>query len=232
MPLKRMPPKTPLANKNSSPMLEVPATPITEQSKSETNISNFDDSFVTTRRKNNNSELNHFMKEMKDMLSNDTSQNQQKISSLESRINEVVSQNSEIMDTLSCISSQYDNLNDKFQTLLAERKDRAYIRKLEDKISSLEQLLHASKVELKNIPKNNAETKEKLCCIVQKTAQTLDVHWVFYQDSAPAHRAKSTQDWLAAREIDFIRHEDWPSSSPDLNPLDYKIWQHLEKKAC
>ncbi|CAK1588773.1 unnamed protein product [Parnassius mnemosyne] len=26
-------------------------------------------------------------------------------------------------------------------------------------------------------------------------------HWVFQQDSAPAHRAKSTQDWLAAREI-------------------------------
>ncbi|CAK1589040.1 unnamed protein product [Parnassius mnemosyne] len=57
-------------------------------------------------------------------------------------------------------------------------------------------------------------------------------HWVFQQDSAPAHRPKSTQDWLAAREIDFIRHEDWPSSSPDLNPLDYKIWQHLEEKAC
>ncbi|CAG4985507.1 unnamed protein product [Parnassius apollo] len=57
-------------------------------------------------------------------------------------------------------------------------------------------------------------------------------HWVFQQDSASAHRAKSTQDWLAAREIDFIRHEDWPSSSPDLNPLDYKIWQHLEEKAC
>ncbi|RVE44486.1 hypothetical protein evm_010890 [Chilo suppressalis] len=57
-------------------------------------------------------------------------------------------------------------------------------------------------------------------------------HWVFQQDSAPAHRAKSTQDWLTAREIDFIRHEDWPSSSPDLSPLDYKIWQHLEEKAC
>ncbi|RVE44531.1 hypothetical protein evm_010816 [Chilo suppressalis] len=50
-------------------------------------------------------------------------------------------------------------------------------------------------------------------------------HWVFQQDSAPAHRAKSTQDWLSAREIDFIRHEDWPSSSPDLSPLDYKIWK-------
>ncbi|RVE40705.1 hypothetical protein evm_014646, partial [Chilo suppressalis] len=56
-------------------------------------------------------------------------------------------------------------------------------------------------------------------------------HWVFQQESASAHRAKSTQDWLAAREIDFIRHEDW-RASPDLSPLHYKIWQHLEEKAC
>ncbi|CAK1590853.1 unnamed protein product [Parnassius mnemosyne] len=38
------------------------------------------------------------------------------------------------------------------------------------------------------------------------------------------------QSWLTARGIDFIGHENWPSSSPDLNPLDYKIWQRLEKK--
>ncbi|CAK1580578.1 unnamed protein product [Parnassius mnemosyne] len=66
----------------------------------------------------------------------------------------------------------------------------------------------------------------------KKIIKYISRHWVFQQDSTPAHRAKSTQDWLAAREIDFIRHEDCPSSSPDLNPLDYKIWQHLEEKAC
>lgn len=60
----------------------------------------------------------------------------------------------------------------------------------------------------------------------------LNQHWVYQQDSAPAHKAKSTQAWLASNKIDFIRHEDWPSSSPDLNPLDYKIWQYLEEKVC
>ncbi|XP_045492485.1 uncharacterized protein LOC123691934 [Colias croceus] len=43
-------------------------------------------------------------------------------------------------------------------------------------------------------------------------------HWVFQQDSAPAHKAKSIQSWLAAHQIDIIRHEDWSSSNPDLNP--------------
>ncbi|CAK1585304.1 unnamed protein product [Parnassius mnemosyne] len=57
---------------------------------------------------------------------------------------------------------------------------------------------------------------------------------MFQQDSAPAHRARSTQNWLTARGIDFIGREDWPSSSPDLNPLDYKygkIWRFENNEA-
>jgi hypothetical protein len=30
----------------------------------------------------------------------------------------------------------------------------------------------------------------------------------------------------------FIGAEDWPSGSPDLNPLDYKQWAVLEDMAC
>lgn len=56
--------------------------------------------------------------------------------------------------------------------------------------------------------------------------------WVFQQDSAPAHKAKTTQTWFRTNKIDFISHEEWPSSSPDLNPLDYAIWQVIEEKAC
>ena len=30
----------------------------------------------------------------------------------------------------------------------------------------------------------------------------------------------------------FISAEDWPSGSPDLSPLDYKLWAVLEDMAC
>jgi hypothetical protein len=30
----------------------------------------------------------------------------------------------------------------------------------------------------------------------------------------------------------FIAAQDWPSGSPDLNPLDYRLWSILEEKAC
>ena len=56
--------------------------------------------------------------------------------------------------------------------------------------------------------------------------------WVFQQDSAPAHKAKSTQEWFRRNNIALITTEEWPSSSPDLNPLDYKIWSYLEEKVC
>lgn len=56
--------------------------------------------------------------------------------------------------------------------------------------------------------------------------------WSFQQDSAPAHKAKLTQEWLKKNVKDFISPEDWPSGSPDLNPLDYKLWSVLEGMAC
>jgi len=48
--------------------------------------------------------------------------------------------------------------------------------------------------------------------------------WVFQQDSAAAHKAKTTQEWLGRNILAFISAKDWPSGSPDLNPLDYKLW--------
>jgi hypothetical protein len=36
----------------------------------------------------------------------------------------------------------------------------------------------------------------------------------------------------AGNVLAFISAEDWPSGSPNLNPLDYKLWAVLEDMAC
>lgn len=70
--------------------------------------------------------------------------------------------------------------------------------------------------------------------VVRPLTSTLfnNEEWTFQQDSAPAHKARRVQQWLKDNVPSFIAAEDWPSGSPDLNPLDYKLWDILEKTAC
>ena len=52
-----------------------------------------------------------------------------------------------------------------------------------------------------------------------------DDMYVFQQDGAPAHRARETIDLLLRVTPDFIGPDLWPPNSPDLNPVDLKIWE-------
>ena len=51
----------------------------------------------------------------------------------------------------------------------------------------------------------------------------------FQQDSAPAHRARETIRLLEREMPAFILPDLWPPSSPDLNPVDYKIWGTMQQ---
>lgn len=64
---------------------------------------------------------------------------------------------------------------------------------------------------------------------LQENAKLLfgDDEYVFQQDSAPAHKAKVVQEWLRQNVPNFIPTNEWPASSPDLNPLDFCIWGYM-----
>jgi len=49
------------------------------------------------------------------------------------------------------------------------------------------------------------------------------------QDSAPSHSAKATQNFLGDNTHDFISSQEWTPHSPDLNPLDYSVWDILQE---
>ena len=54
--------------------------------------------------------------------------------------------------------------------------------------------------------------------------------FVFQQDSAPAHRARETIKLLQWETPAFISPDQWPLNSPDLNPVDYKIWGVMQDR--
>jgi hypothetical protein len=51
--------------------------------------------------------------------------------------------------------------------------------------------------------------------------------FTFQQDGAPAHQAHQTQTWCKNHFWDFWPKSRWPPNSPDINPLDYSIWNEL-----
>lgn len=54
--------------------------------------------------------------------------------------------------------------------------------------------------------------------------------FIFQQDSAPAHRAYETVAFLRRETPAFITPSLWPPNSPDLNPVDYKVWGVLQDR--
>lgn len=58
-------------------------------------------------------------------------------------------------------------------------------------------------------------------------APTLSAHpynWMFMQDNAPPHRARTTLAYLQAHNVKLL---DWPGNSPDLNPIEH-VWAYVE----
>ena len=59
-----------------------------------------------------------------------------------------------------------------------------------------------------------------------------DGNYEFQQDGAKSHGVKMTQQFLKDNMAKLWAKGVWPTSSPDLNLLNYSIWSVVESTAC
>ena len=66
--------------------------------------------------------------------------------------------------------------------------------------------------------------------LLEDARDKVGVDFIFQQDGAPSHAALQTQDFLVRNCPEFIKKDEWPPNSPDLNPLDYHVWGEMVKR--
>src|SRR6218665_3746157 len=66
--------------------------------------------------------------------------------------------------------------------------------------------------------------------LIEDCNQLMPAGFIFQEDSAPAHTASVTPEWLHANCPEIIEKDRWPPNSSDLNPLDYHVWRAMMER--
>lgn len=172
MPLNRSPPTSSSMSRNSA-LQHCDSEP-------NLNLSTENESYINTglrKRKYYNDlsdELTSIQDKFTSMLMTLKREQDTKLSTIMECVGNIRQQNDDIRESIKFMSERYDTILSNVQSLQEENKSyRKRIEMLEDKIDGLERSSHASRIELRNVPQKDRETKNDLLNMLVKTGEVL-----------------------------------------------------------
>lgn len=135
---------------------------------------------VTKRQKRSFKEYSdgsaNALSEIKKMFVDLKTQQDSKFDAFNNSLSTMVEQNSEIRKCLDFMSKQYDDIIQKVSSLEQENKDyKKQVQLLENKLDMYEKNARNSCIELRNIPKQENETKNTLIQIAMNVGKALSI---------------------------------------------------------
>lgn len=174
MPLKRTPPNTPTEDRTSvSETACVGLKPRTiPQSGSTPNLTSLECENISSRlKRKREDDFSSVLDEFRSLLSANTAKADNKFAEMQAAMREIIAQNTEIKESIAYTSKQHDDVIIKLETLESERKvDRRRIQELEERVENLERLHFSTRIEIRNVPKKQGESKEDLCRLITEAS--------------------------------------------------------------
>lgn len=177
MPLKRTPPSSSSTPRNTE-SLKAPTqkqTCLSDPNLGASCDENFQSpAFVTQRIKRRcDDEEIHIIEMLKELKAGQASFT----SALKTVKEDLMAQNKKLQDSVEFLSAKYDDVLEQMKQTETDRlEDRKYIQQLEDKIDYLEKRSRYASVEIRNIPKQDKESKQDLLNIVREIGKSVNLH--------------------------------------------------------
>ncbi|CAH2216369.1 jg2369, partial [Pararge aegeria aegeria] len=145
------------------------------------NKSDSTSSFVSLRNKRKREkedfsfEFSVFKEEMKSLIHSMVSTNSEEIKKITPTLADIQQSNRNIENSIAFLTSQNEEYKKKIELLeMQAQEDRKYITILEDKIEDIQKGMRKTSFEVKNVPRNDKETKEDLLDMVTCLSKNID----------------------------------------------------------